>query len=244
MRSRFQRVTAPGLPGWPKLYVDRKSRRAIVMARHATWRSYFCAARAAVFLTWCSYLVIVAVIWNLTQDFESAYRVVLTLVPCAILFPVAKFVLTESSVGFLARQIFPTRTRVWVSSKAFAFRCRMYARPVVIWRQWKGQNVQISFIMNRDDEAAREQANAKPNQRSLQVYLNEAMMLEAVVSSSNAASPMARGNQLLRRSIPVTEISSRMARKFSTVLNAAVAATSEVTEQHSQHEHGGQDIDG
>lgn len=242
MRSHFRRVTAPGLPNWPKLYVDQRTRRAFVVARHATWRSYFCASRCAMLLTWISYLVIVGMIWQLTEGLENAYRVVPTLVPCVILFPLAKFAVTQGSIGFLARQVFPTRTRVWVSPRAFAFRCRLYTRPVVIWRHWKGQNVQISFIMNRDDDAAREQVNANPNQRSLQTYLNEAMILEAVVASTSEDNPTAKSNQLLRRSIPVTEVSSRVARKFSTVLNAAVAATAHVSVQQPQH--GGKDIDG
>ena len=241
-RNQFQRVTAPGLPSWPRLYVDLKSRHAYIVVRHPTWRSYQCAWRIATVMSWLGCMVAAVFVWNALAGFDNVFRILLTLVSCAVLFPVVKFVMVHGSVGFLARQFFPTRTKLWVSAKGFAFRSRLYARPIVVWRHWKGQSVRLSFILSRDDDAASAAINLKPTQKRLQATLNEALMLEVVISAATPRDKMISNEQLLRRTIPLTEVSSRYARKFTTVFSAAVAVTSEVTQASQQTE--GIDIDG
>ena len=242
LNRNFKLLTAPGLPSWPKLYVDYEARRACVVARHPTWRSYQCAMRLAAMLSLIGFFITAYWVWCFFGETDMVSRVVFTLLVCLILFPIVKFVTVNGSVGFLARQAFATKTVVWVSAHAFAFQSRMFIKPVVVWRSWKGQTVRLSFILNRDNDAANVAFNLKPNQRGLQPKLNEAMILEIVVSASNTENRTASSEQLLRRTIPVTEVNSRNARMFTTVFAAAVAVTSKRAEDANKR--GGVDVDG
>lgn len=239
----FQLLTAPGLPSWPKLYVDFKLKRACVVAKHPTWRSYQCAMRLTAIFTFVGCAVVVYCSWHFWSGAENVFRVFLTLTSCLLLFPIVKFLSVHEGTGFLARQVFPTNTTVWVSSTAFAFRSRLLLRPVSVWRRWKGQTVRLSFILNRDNDAAQAAYSLKPHQKALlQAQLNEAMVLVLVISASNSQNRVTSNEQLLRRTIPLTEVSGRNARKFTTVLAAAVAITSTVSE--SKASRGGIDVDG
>ena len=241
-RNRFQLLTAPGLPSWPKLYVNLETRRACVVARHPTWRSYQYAWHVALLLSWLGYVIAAVSAWHYWESDDLIVRISFTLISCLLLFPIIKFATIHGAVGFLARQVFPTRTTVWVSASGLAFRSRLYGRPIVIWRHWKGQAVRLSFILNRDDDATCTGLNLKPAQRMLQIHLNEAMILEIVVSSATENGQLTSNEQFLRRSIPMTEVSSRNARKFTTVFAAAFAITSKVIEAPKNR--GGIDVDG
>ena len=195
----------------------------------------------AALLSLVGFAIAVYCIWILLAGVDQPSRIFFTVISCLIIFPIVQFLVAYGCVGFVARQLFPTRTVVWVSANAFAFQSRLLLKPVAIWRQWKGQTVRLSFILNRDNDAAIAAANLKPNQRSMQPHFNEAMILEIVVSASNVSRPVASSEQLMRRTIPMTEVSTQNARKFTTVLAAAVAVTSKPTESTRET---GVDVDG
>jgi len=198
--------------------------------------------RLAAFLVSFGYVVFAVFAWRFLDPMQPAYRVGVLLFGCAFAFPMIKFVTVHGFVGFLARQVFATRTSVWVSPRVFAFRSRIFVNPVAIWRLWKGQLVRLSFILNQDDDAALVASELRQNQQALQSHLKEAMVLEVVVSARNTADPLTSSEQLLRRTVPVTEISVRNARRFSTVLAAAVAITAKLDLDPKPV--GGTDIDG
>ncbi|MEM9409498.1 MAG: hypothetical protein AAGA30_00125 [Planctomycetota bacterium] len=237
--NNFHRLIAPGLPSWPKLYVDRQSRRAFVFAKHPTWRSYRYASRFAKLLAFLVWLLATYCMWVFLHEFETESRLLISIFSSVLLFPIAQFLVIHGTVGFMARQIFATRTRVWITPNSFAYRSRMVRKPIVIWRQWKGQDVRLSFILNRDDGAAFAAAESKPGNQS--PHVQQAMILEIVISSTNRQDRMASSEHLLRRTIPLTEVSSRNARKLSTVFAAAVAVTAKKANSGSQR---GVDIDG
>ena len=61
-RRSLKRITAPGLPPWPRLYFDQDKKVAVVSARHATWRSFEWARRAAYVLLAAAMALVVYVL--------------------------------------------------------------------------------------------------------------------------------------------------------------------------------------
>lgn len=160
-----------------------------------------------------------------------------------IVFPMARPLIETASRGFLARQIFASRTTLWASEKAIAFKSRFYAKPVVVWRRWKGQTVMGKFILNRDQNAMRYATDERQNKPGPRSHLDEAMVLEIVISAMNKDVPMAtRGQGPLQRTVPVTEVNSQLATKFTMVFAAATMLTQIPNDKRSQTTQG-TDID-
>lgn len=161
----------------------------------------------------------------------------------AFVFPIARPLIETASRGFLARQIFASRTTLWTSEKAIAFKSRFYSKPVVVWRRWKGQTVMGKFILDRDQNAMRYATDERQNKPGPRSHLDEAMVLEIVISAMNKDVPTAiRGQGPLQRTVPVTEVNSQLATKFTMVFAAATMLTQIPNDKRSQTTQG-TDID-
>ncbi len=241
-RREMVLITAPGLPPWPKLYLDRRRRIAHVVAKHPTWRSYEWALRATALLKWIVFAPTGYCLWLQLVRFDPTLRFVALFLGCCFLFPIINLTVRYSTHGFFARQIFAARTEFWASSQAIAFRSRFYRKPVVVWRKWKDQRVKSKFILNRDADAASCSMDRQGNQNRPRSHLDEAMILELVVAAVDTRNTVASRDQLLQRTLPVTEVNSRLARKFTMVFAAAVMLTAD-SSNVSATEVAGTDID-
>ncbi len=219
-------VTAPGLPPWPRLYLDQQRRLAYVVAKHPTWRSYEWALRATTFLKWVVFVPTGYCLWLQLFQLDTSVRIVALFLGCCFLFPIVSLTIRYSTHGFLARQLFATRTKFWASPHAIAFQSRFYRKPVVVWRRWKDQRVKSKFILNRDADAASCSMDRQGTQNHPRGHLNEAMVLEIVVTAVDTRTTVASRDQLLQRTIPITEVDGQLARKFTMVFAAAVMLTS------------------
>lgn len=235
-------VTAPGLPPWPRLYFDRRKRRAMVVAKHPIWRSYEWALWTAAFFKWMVFFSVAYWGWLYLSQLEPVLRFLALFLVLGFLLPVLDAAIRYSGSGFLARQIFATKTVFWASPNVIAFRSRFYHKPVVIWRQWKGQRVRARFILNRDQDAASRMTMNSTKQLLPRHHLDEAMVLEIVVATVDPKTSIASRDQMLQRSIPVTEVNMRLARKFTMVFSAATMLTS-IGPNETQHTTPGTDID-
>lgn len=239
----LKRISAPGLPPWPRLYFDRDKKVAVVSVRHATWRSFEWAGRASYVLTIAAMAVVAYALWIRLPVENPVLRGAGVFLIAAIVFPIAKPLIETASRGFLARQIFASRTILWASEKAIAFKSRFYSKPVVVWRHWKGQTVTGKFILNRDQNATRYATDERQNKQGPRSHLDEAMVLEIVISAMNKDAPMtSRGQGPLQRTVPVTELNSQLATKFTMVFAAATMLTQKTDDKRRQRSNG-TDID-
>jgi hypothetical protein len=225
------RIVAPGLPTWPKLLFDSKRRLAKVSFRHATWQSHEWGRITATILLWCVTASWGVLLWNGMPSWELPVRIGLVLLGLVIVHAITKVAMPASLTEFLARQLFATRTTIWYAPHAIAIRGRLYERPVIVWRAWRDQVVQIRFIVQSDPDAERQIQQPLP-QRPVSGqpkpigHFREARLLEMVITTTGR--DRARdfsGQGSLVRSIPITEINIRAAARVTVVCNAAATLT-------------------
>lgn len=229
MTKRMVRVTAPGLPPLPRLYFDPQQRRAIVAARHPTWQSHQHAIRATELTSWAVTILVAFLLWPAIGTDDMVFRVSVFVFAVALVYEIVNYLLHRTWRYFLARQMFATRTVLWFTPEAIAFRSRLYAKPVVIWRKWKSLPVRVKFILQRDLDIPSPNPRARHTKNIPTEHLQEAMVLELVLTAHDRRRDVNTGGQdAVLRAIPITEISSRWATRFTMVYSAAAMLTSPV----------------
>ncbi len=221
----MQRVTAPGLPSSPALYFDNETKRAKVTVRHPTWHSRERAMKAATLVV---LIVFGFLVWLNCQLFTGAppETVLLLIFGSLITFPIVAFAIRYSLTGFFERQIFPARTTFWFTPNAIAFKSRLYSNPVIVYRNWKNRPVKISFILDFDQEAMNFSNSIPFKKKHPKDHLNHSEILTIVIKAIDEAVPSDHyGLPDAQRSIPVTELSNRLGRKFTLVYAAAASMT-------------------
>jgi len=227
MRSRgFSLVYAPGLPSWPRLYLDAGRKRAYLSERIVTWRSQERAYLTTKVITWTWNIVGTVWIWGQFPAWINPFvRVVMIFVVFALLITFSRRILDPALRGFLARQIFAERAKAWVSGEAIAFRSRLYQRGVVIWRHWKGHPVQGRFDLSEDPEVM-SRRHASNRQWQDEIHFRSARILRLIISAGDPESASRLSNQAnFYRCVPMFEIDIRQAQQFTVVLSAAAALT-------------------
>ncbi len=243
MSKHLIRVSAPGLPPLPRLYFDPRQRRAVVAARHPTWRSHQHAIRVTELTSWALTILVAFLLWPLTAMEDMVCRVALFVLAMAIIYEILNYLLHRTWRYFLARQVFATRTVLWFTPEAIAFRSRLYERPVVIWRNWKTLPVRVKFILQPDRDIPSQNPRARPARNIPVEHLHEAMVLELVLTAHDRRRNVNSGSQdAVLRAIPITEISSRLATRFTMVYSAAAMLTAPV-QTSVEREAQGADID-
>ncbi|QDU98624.1 hypothetical protein [Lignipirellula cremea] len=213
-------LTAPGLPPWPPLLVDPTRGVALVSARHATWRSFEWAAKTTEFCVWVTCCGIAIVILTYFPHPIPLVRAFGLLIIGGIAFPIVSALVRHNVWGPLARQLFCIRTVVEFHPEAIVIRSPLYDQPVVVWRSWNGQPVQTRFMVEPDHAATAAAENANPKRKYSKEHLRGGLMLFVVVSTQNQ---MSEGG--IFRAIPITEISTTLAAKFTMVCTAAATLT-------------------
>lgn len=233
--SDFVQVTAPGLPPWPQLWFDAKHKHAVVSARLTTWQSVENAARACGII-WL--LVSICAGWRLwgyfAERIQRGEALLITLFCSAILVVFARPIVHGAFRGFLARQIFCSRVRIWFRPDAIAFRSRLYSAPVVLWRSWKGDPVQGRFELTMDPEAEElDDWNARKRMQG-SAHLKHACLLRMIVTTTNPQRDLTCTHQSnFVREIPMLNISAEDSARFTTVLSAAASLTASKPEKNA-----------
>lgn len=241
----MQRVIAPGLPPWPPLMFDKRTRTACVIARHATWRSYEAGLRMTKVLVYVVRGGILYLLWITFMRFDCGFLLgSVLLILHGLLFICANELLTAVLPQVLARQIFAKRTAAYFSSQAIAFRTGLYAKGVVIWRTWQGQPVKGKFILQPDQEAAAHERNLASEKRTDRHHLSLAHVLHLVITTINPAHIVGTATQSnILRAIPLVELDARDAAKFTIVYTAAASLTSLIQTPVPESSRTGIDID-
>ena len=237
-------VTSPGLPPWPKLRFDKNQRKAVVIVRHPTWRSYECSYLVTEVIVWIINAIIVYSAWTIFSTPNVILRIFFVLMAAIICFPIAGLATRTTFRDPLARQLFPTKTIFWVTEASIIFKSRIYASPVVVWRKWKDKPIGTKFIVQQDAEATKYITDQQNQRKWPRTPINEAAVIELVVSTPtgyDGALPTANGN--LQRSIPISEASGRFAQKFSTVFAAALLLVPLEEQKRKPTKSNGVDID-
>lgn len=242
--NKLIRVTGPGLPPYPKLMFDPKNRRAIVSVRHPTWQSHEWAIHATALVVWAVTGLLVFFAWKIAPDFEIVFKVMVFLFATVILYNVVNFLLHRSLRYFLARRVFATRTIFWFTSEAIAFRSRLYAKPVIVWRKWHSLPVRVRFILLPDRDVLVFSNSLSSKRKVPSEHLHESRMLEIVLTTVDRQRDVnLNGQDTILRTIPITEIDNRLATKFTMVYAAAVMLTASVQTPIESESKGGVDID-
>jgi hypothetical protein len=238
-------VSSPGLPPWPKVWLDQQLNRAMVIAKHATWRSYEIAYRVTEWLLLSFQLMFVLIAWRLLATPNTPLRVVLVLIAWMVF---AALISTFTRLVFpepLARYIFATKTTLWVTDRSIIFKSRLYRSPVVVWRSWKDKSVRLRFIIQSDPEAANYLADQQYQRKLPRGPINEAAIVTLVIATPQSKdSHQAVDQTALQRAVPIMEVSNRQAQKFSTAFDAALMLIgNEVQTQTPESYSRGIDID-
>ena len=221
----MKRVTAPGLPNKPVLYFDEETKRAKVSIRHATWQSREWAMKTTKIIL---AIALGIYVWQVIRILSGSRPedIMVTIVGSLILIPIAIHAIRYTLIGFLERQIFPARTTLWFTPNAIAFKSRLYASPVVVWRTWKGQPVKISFILDMDQGALDYADTLHHMKRFYRSHFNSSEMLSMVVKAVDQGIGAEHlGQPDAQRLIPITEVSNRVSRKFTLVYATAASMT-------------------
>jgi hypothetical protein len=229
MSDNLVRVTAPGLPTWPRLYFDPKTKRARISAKLVTWRSHLWAGRMEGLLLLIVYSIPAYFVyqWVVNGDGDFSRRLGYGIVGSAIAFSLSRPLLGSIFRPFFAKIIFCQRVKVWFTPTAFAFSSRFYNKPVVVWRSWKGNPVQGRFDLADDEEAEMVKESLSFEQKVRAKHLSMAKVLRVIITTINPSRLLGAEHQAnLVRSIPLTEIDGNDAQKFTMVLAAASSLTS------------------
>lgn len=225
-RDHLDRVAAPGLPPWPKLYYSPRTRRATVDARHPTWRSQERARQAAFALT---LLVIAGILWwfwGRLPELDLPSKLLVSGAFFAVLGPFVAVLLSATLPGFLARRVFCTRTTFWFTPEAVAFRSHFYRRPVVVWRHWKEKPVAIRLIALPSSSARDFRSSLSFEKQMKRGYLEHAQTIQMVLGMDHQRGEYGgEGHNASLRALNVTDIGPERAEKLTTVLSAALALT-------------------
>lgn len=236
----MKRVTAPGLPSSPKIFFDEKAQQAKISLRHSTWHGIEHALQATELLVWIARIGLAAYLWNRFGYVDLLGRLILVFLIVVVAIPLPAMLLRIALRGFIARQVFPARTTLWVTPEAIAFQSRLYSRPVVVWRQWNDQPVGIRFILDRDYSAERYSSGLDYKRKLPKEHLNESAMLYAVVTTTDLTRATSGGQQdASMRTLPITEIGSDAATRATMAFAHALTITaSRPTEDAPKPTHG------
>lgn len=243
--DNFRRVSAPGLPTWPPLLFDSHRRRAMISARHPVWRGQEWALTITELLSVFVTGVLALLAWPyFIPHVDIVGRILLGTLAVVFAAWVLKFLLHQSVGLLLARWVLSTKIDFWFTPEAVAFRSRLYARPVVVWRHWQHQPVGVRFIIQEDRDAISYVQSLDGKRKLPTHHLREAKLLELVMTTARQQGPMPSGGQdNILRTIPVTEVNCRWAAKLTMVCAAAVMLTADQDNSSHGWAGGGADID-
>lgn len=230
MKPEFEVISAPGLPTWPRLLLDKQRQRAVVTIRLATWRSCLHAHAMSKWAGWCINLTVAWLSWQRLGFIENPIgRGMLTLVGVCVVAAVTKPLMPAAFDHFLARRLFSRRSTVWFTPEAIAFRSRMYENGVVVPRNWQGHPVQVRFDTGPDPEAVTALSHQYGQQRR-GPGLQTARILRLVITAFDPQRNIARSTQgQLARAIPMLPLDLQDAQRLTVVLSAAAELTSPVS---------------
>jgi hypothetical protein len=219
-------VTAPGLPPYPKLWFDKKRQRALVAARHATWYEYEWAARTTVMLSLMVTAVLVYFVWNYVPESQRPGGIMLLAFVATFVHSSVNSLLYATLRPLIARRIYASKTTIWFTPRVIAFRSRLYARPVLIWRKWRTLPVDVRFIIEPDRNALQYDDDMRFQHKPPIKQLQEAMVLKVVLRTLDRfQGPDVPNQNATLRAIPLTEMGQVEAVGFAMVYAAAAALT-------------------
>lgn len=243
----MRRILTPGVPSWPPLMMDVEKRQAIISALYADWLSEARGKWATEVAVAINYFVCGWIAWKMVPPYEDVVlRGLAILVIYGILSGFMTKALRITLPGFLARRVFATRLRVWMTHRDIAIKCRLYQRGIIVPRQWNGQRYQIRFIAQPDEDATAHQQNQQSGTKMRPGYLAESKMVHLMIRTPDTPRDAVYMNtDYAMRSYPVASVRVSEVSKFTVVLNAAAMGTEGEPQSSSIQENlFGRDIDG
>lgn len=232
--NRYRRVVAPGLPSSPPVYLDAQDHKALVIVQVATWRSWGYAEATTKIALWCITGVCTLSLWNwlaILQDPKA--RVCLTAMGLGLTYAFTNSLGRPVLEGFFARQLFSTRTKITFAPDSIAFRSRLYRNGVVIWRKWRGENVEPRFDVAQDYDATESGYSPYQMMGLVQRRRQTACLVRLIIAVASSNRLTTTSVLTSMRSVPLLEADQRDAPRIATVLTAASALTSQQREAHT-----------
>ncbi|WP_417850280.1 hypothetical protein [Thalassoglobus sp.] len=235
-KSTLVRYTAPGLPNSPKLWFDRERKSARVNVRVDSWRSWVRAHRATRVVRWLINFYIGWLVWHKLDFIDSPFgRGFWIMIVVAMFSAAAKAWMHFALDGFFARQLFGETTRFWFNSQAVAFKSKLYANGVVIWREWKDRLVHVTFRVERDQYADNQLPARDFSQEETKRRRMTASIIRLTIEMRHHDHlPTVTDDPNAMREIPVIELDQEDVAEVAMVLMTAAALTQRSPEQRNQ----------
>lgn len=217
-------VSAPGLPIWPRLLADKPSRTAMLATRIANWKSWWWACWTTECLGWSLAAVAIVAIWYRVADEDL--RVFICLLAFVVAMTAIQFVLRPMLAPLLARQLFSTRLKIHFTPDAIQVFTSLYEHPLILWRTWNGHHVKIQFHTQWDQEAQQRGSGGMLDKYGKQGLLHDSVELSVILSTNCPTQGVCPGElESILRTLPIVQMDSSDAGKFTMVLSAAFNMT-------------------
>lgn len=225
--SEFTCVALPGLPPKPVLNFSAKTNTATVFICLPSWRSWSRAVSASNVVHWSATSVFAWWEWNNLGILDDPVtRVCVTAIGSGLCFAFTKAPIHTIFDGFFARQVFSSCTRIWFSPEFIAVRSSLFRKPILFWRNFQNEPVEVKFDVAQDHDAVELSHLRYQRSNQFQPKTQTACVLRLILSSASSHRPVTMNNIPLMRAIPILEADQRDAPRVATVLMAAAALTS------------------
>ncbi|MEO1616654.1 MAG: hypothetical protein AAFV88_12430 [Planctomycetota bacterium] len=240
----MRRMTAPGLPSWPPLWFDQRSKRAVIRARFPTWRGFELGIKVTRGLVLLNIPVCMVVAWKLTPTLDKfVLRLIVFLVIWSVIYTLSVRWMRYQLPALLSRQLFASRVSLWFTSQAIAFKSKLYRRGVVLARNRTQSDISVQFNIDECPAAKWQASGLDPKRQETKAHFELGRRLMIVVSGVDARTRLSGSESLIRKSLPVCEMFEGDVSKLAVVCNAAQMLTEKETENHVFSNRMGVDID-
>ncbi|HBE68594.1 MAG TPA: hypothetical protein DDW52_10645 [Planctomycetaceae bacterium] len=221
--SDLKVYASPALPSHPVLKFDGRTGCAFVTLRHATWVSHEWGFHVGKWIGRLLVLFAAFWLWGQWEEIDVFIRGVLILLLVLLLGRGIFTVVRRSLQGFLARQLFCRRIRVWFTPKAIAIQSHFFPLGIRFWRHWDRQSIHTRFVVAPSVSASEKHQGLRQRSAADIAHLISARVLRVVLAVDTRRDVWQAGRLAAQRAITIADIDVEDAERLCIVLQAAGA---------------------
>lgn len=221
--NNLQPYANPALPSYPVLKFDGRTGCAYVSLRHATWVSHEWGFHVGKWLGRILVLLAAIWLWGQWEETDVFVRGVLIFLLVLLFGRAIVTVVRRSSQGFLARQLFCQRLRVWFTPKAIAIQSHRFPMGLRFWRQWQQKSIHTRFVVSACASAAEKQRGLRQRAAADMAHFVSARVLRVVLAVDTRRDVSPAGRMAAQRAISIANLDADDAERLCAVLHAAGA---------------------
>jgi hypothetical protein len=219
--SNLQPYANPALPSYPILKFDGHTGCAYVTLRHATWVSHEWGFHVGKWLGRLLVLLAAIWLWGRWEETDVFIRGVLIFLFVLLFGRGIVTVVRRSLQGFLARQLFCQRLRVWFTPREIAIQSHRFPIGLRIGRNWQDQSIHTRFVVAPSTPAAEKHQGIRQRSAMDVAHLVSARVLRLVLAVDTRREVNQIGRMAAQRAITIADIDADDAERLCAVLQAA-----------------------